>query len=293
MNHRKIESLLLLGIGCGVFAALFHNLFTVTLRFAPSAFLFWSFLGAAAGYSCQQLNDSRKYGSQSMMAACIVIISMLSVPYVFSQTIRYFVGDHLIEHSKDLRAQLPPGVGVNDAREVIEQSLVELKKGTRLAPFIMRGYFYQSDIYNRTVKDYILAGDVYDQVEKLEPSFTSTRRNICVNYLQQAQRLRDQSEVFSPLFMECIQEAKKWAQKAIQSDPLEPENHYLLGKCLRETMDLDAARQSFQRAIELIPHMPPQSLKVTVQECEEELVILDQVEIKLQEFRKKQSVEEM
>lgn len=290
MTHRKIESLLLLGIGCGVFATMFHNLFTVTLRFAPSAFLFWSFLGVIAGYSCRQLYSNRKPQRKSILAG-LIIVTLVSVPFVYSHTIKYFIGDHLIEYSRDLRAQMPKGIGVSDAREVIEESLVALKKGSRFAPHIMRGYFYQSDIYNRTVHDYILSEQVYTQVESLSPSFTSTRRNICVNYLQQAQSLRDQGEMFAPLFMECITEAKKWAMKAIESDPLEPEHHYLLGKSLRESWEMDDARKAFQRAIELIPHMPPQSLKVTVQECEEELAIIDEALFRLNEFRAEQKSE--
>lgn len=273
LENRVRESLLLLGLVCGIFATLFHNLFTVTLRFTPSAFLLWSFLGAAVGGASWNQNKKNEAKSK-IVNALFMVAALVLVPSIFTNTVQYYVGDHLIEASRQLKNQLPKDAGVSEARRVMEAALVSLHKGARLAPFSMRGYFEQAHIYNRSVNDYVQAGDIYLHVENMQTSFTSNLRNICANYMQQANQLRERSEYFEPLAIACIQEAKLWALKAIEFDPLEPEHHYHLGRCLRELQDFEAAKVSFQNAIELIPLMQIQDRKITIQDCKDELEII-------------------
>lgn len=277
MTCRICENLLLLGLGCGIFATLFHNMFTVTLRFAPSAFILWTFLGVAAGYAFSQ-RVRRDQNASKLAVTTIILLMLASAPFLYMQSVRYYVGDHLIESSRHIRGSLPKDASVTEARAVMETSLAALHKGNRFAPFHIKGYWDRAHIYNSSVTDYVQAYNMYVHVEELNASFTSCLYNLCVNAMQQAKQLRERSEYFEPLAQQCFQDAKQWAMKAIEYDPLEPEHHYHLGRCLRELQKLDEAKVALNHAIELIPYMQVQDQKISIQDCQDELKIIQLIE---------------
>ncbi|RJP32134.1 MAG: hypothetical protein C4527_06560 [Candidatus Omnitrophota bacterium] len=282
MQCRSRENLILIGLWCGMVGILIHNLFTVTLRHTPTAFLLWSILGLAAGYAeSQRFSGGKQLGR--IRKVCLVVLPLFAPLLVIPATCNY-VGDYLIRVGCNELAQVQSQQTIVFNRERLQDALVVLHKGERLAPDRVQSHFWMGLAYYNAM-DYQQAQEAYQNLDHLQKDFTSTALNVGISYLKQAGLLGNQGylpavvDVFPTLTHNCIRKAIPWFQRCILQDPTLPDHYFLLGQSYFWLGQLEQARQSMTRAIELSQKRPFQTEHLSVEKAKE---LIRQIEVQNQ-----------
>jgi putative inorganic carbon (hco3(-)) transporter len=269
LRIRTQESLILLGLWCGLFGILFHNLFTVTLRHTPTAFLFWLYLGVLVGYatSLQPIAPSPK----TLLHGLLLCLLPLALLYLFPATIRHYQGDRYIrEGYENLRPvlaakeimeerQIPytPQILIQPNRAYLTQALLALHKGQVLSPYREKAYYWQGLAYHLSF-DYPQGIAAYKKLDRLHTNFVSTQYNIATMFLKQtsfitqtAQNgLPESAPIFDYLGAQCVHETIAWIKQALDDDPTLPLYYRVLGRCFYFLGELDKAEIYYRQGIE-------------------------------------------
>ncbi len=243
----------ILGLGLGATAILIHNLFTVTLRYTPSALLLWSFLGAAAACAAAQIPCKPNSANGKRAAAVLLFIF---APVLFYYSMNFYVGDRLIQEGK---ARLYSKIHYQQSREEnrleMQRALVSLYKAIELSPSRIEAHFYIGLCYNKAF-DYPRADEVYQQLQTIHPHFTAVLMNLSINQLQWAEFINNPAyypegvRLFTPLMVDEIQKAVEWTKRGELDDPYDPVYPHLLGRGLFFLGEFDQAKSAFQRTID-------------------------------------------
>ncbi len=259
LYQRSRENLILVGFGCAILGLLIHNLFTVTLRQSPIVFLFWSFVGISVGYAWYQ----KAAPSPKRTIFCSVLYILLPVIsiFIYSQGMRYYVGDVLMRRGHDYIADMDIQKSVSFNREQMEQAAVRLHASIPLAPDRIEPHLWLATGYYK-FKDYHQARESYLSLEKLHPSFTSTPMNLSITLLKHADFMIDHQKLLTPEMLqstvkECGKQSIHWIQRAIQDDPNQPEYYLILGRTYYMVLgETEKAQQAIQEALQTAKKRP-------------------------------------
>ncbi|MDP8243017.1 MAG: O-antigen ligase family protein [Candidatus Hinthialibacter antarcticus] len=243
----------LIGLCLGAVAVLIHNLFTVTLRYTPSAFLLWSFLGVAVATAATQI-PSKPVSANGKRAAAVLLL--IFAPVLFYYSMNFYVGDRLIQEGK---ARLYSKIHYEQSRETnrleMQRALVSLHKGIELSPSRIESHSYIGLSYNKAL-DYVQADELYQEVQSIHPHFTSVLMNLSVNQLQWAEFINNPAYFpervppYAPLMADGLRKAVQWAEMGAQDDPFDPVYPHLLARSYFYLGELDQAETAFQQTIE-------------------------------------------
>lgn len=253
LAHREKVNLTLIGLWTGMTGLFIHNLFTVTLRNTPSAFLLWSFAGVMVGRS---LALSGHLSNNKVWFHRILNLGLLIVaPFLFVYAVRTYTGDYLIKSGLRIIAELDEKQAISYNREISERALVALYKGRLLVPDNHESNYYTGLVYFK-IFDYPQAIEAYQKQVDLKQSFTSNRMNIGVCYAKQADLIGSidyfphQVRPFPLLANQCLKESVEWFENSHQDDPTSPEHLHYMGISLFNLGDFGRAEQAFADAIE-------------------------------------------
>lgn len=253
LHTRNQEDLCLLGLWGGILGILIHNLFTVTLRFTPSAFLFWSFSGAAIGRTLAILPGGKGISAGKRIAVYCILFA--AIPYMAGNAIRNFVGDYQIRQAKVWISELNPDESLKYNRDRLEKILIALYKSFELVPDAVANHFLLGLAYHK-VFDYPQAVAAFERLESLQKDFTSTRLNLGISYMKQADMIGGQSGIpqitqpFPYLVNDCLTQAAVWLQRALESDPQSPDYHQFLGRTYYHLGNFTEAEKEFLDALQ-------------------------------------------
>ncbi len=262
LQNRTRSNLILLGFWAGIVGILIHNLFTVTLRYTPTAFLLWSFLGMILGKSETLLPDQVRW--KKKIAFAFVFLLPLFSPLVMTASTRYYVGDYLIRSSYDFLGKVNPKQTMISNRKRLEKALILLHKGERLSPDQVRTHFWIGLTYYHAL-DYQQATEAYIKLDRLQKDFTSTCLNIGISYLKQAGLLGNpgylpkEVELFPSLAKKCIEKAIPWFERCVYNDPTLPDHYFLLGHCYFWLEKPNLAEEYVTKSLELAQNRPFQT----------------------------------
>ncbi len=252
LHTRNREDLCLLGLWGGILGILIHNMFTVTLRFTPSAFIFWSFSGVAIGRSLSIVPGGKCISVGKRIAVYCILFA--AIPYVGGNAVRNFVGDYQIRQAKVWISELNPDESMKYNRDRLEKILMALYKSFELVPDAVANHFLLGLAYHK-VFDYPQAVAAFERLESLQKDFTSTRLNLGISYMKQADMLGGQSGIpkitqpFPSLVTDCLTQAAVWLQRALESDPQSPDYHQFLGRTYYHLGNLPEAEKEFLDAL--------------------------------------------
>lgn len=255
-KNRTRANVVLIGLLCGIAGTLIHNLFTVTLRHTPSAFLLWSFLGVGVGYARSQVHIKEISLLRGAGVPAFALALLAFVPALYSFTFRNYVGDTAIVRGCNTIKEIDVEKGIRFYQEKTEQILVLLHKGKRLAPDLYESYNWLGVAYD-WFGDYPQQHDNYLEQYKLNPTFTTLKLNLCVSYMKQADQLNKvvfqggMQKIFPDLTRQNLTEALKWIEQAIENDPYAPEYYHKQGRCYLALGELDKARTAFQKMLDI------------------------------------------
>jgi len=249
IRYRSRDNLELLGLWSGMLGALIHNLFTVTLRFTPSAFLLWSFAGIAAGRSAALRADRKEPSPWGR--GLFHLVSVMFVPFLFLGGLQYFVGDFMIKSGIKWISELDENQSLEYNRSRLEQTFTALNQARVLAPDHPESLFYLGVAYHK-VMDYHQAIEAFTALEELQEDFTTNRLNLGISCLKLADLVGTHTAIrFPTLARDCLQEAAAWLEKAIESDPNSPDYRYFAGRAYFYLGEFQTAEQLFQDALRL------------------------------------------
>ncbi|MFB3786210.1 MAG: O-antigen ligase family protein [bacterium] len=249
IRRRSRENLELLGLWSGMLGILIHNLFTVTLRFTPSAFLLWSFAGAAVGRSAA-LRASGEEPS-SWIQGLFHLALMAFIPFLFLGGIRFFVGDSMIKNGIRWISELDENESTAFNRSRLEQTFTALNQARILAPDHPESLFYLGVAYHK-VMDYQQAIEAFTALEQLQEDFTTNRLNLGISCLKEADLVGTHTAIrFPTLARDCLVDAASWLEKAIESDPNSPDYRYFAGRAYFYLGEFQKAEQYFLAALRL------------------------------------------
>ncbi len=254
LHHRSRENLELLGLWSGMLGIWIHNLFTVTLRFTPSAFLLWSFAGAAVGRSAalRASGEEPTAWRRGLVHAAL----MAFIPFLFMGGIRYFVGDFMIKSGIRWISELDENQSTQFNRTRLEQTFTALNQARVLAPDHPESLFYLGVAYHK-VMDYQQAIEAFTALEQLQEDFTTNRLNLGISCLKEADLVGSHTAIrFPTLARDCLVEAAAWLEKAIESDPNSPDYRYFAGRAYFYLGEFQKAEQNFLAAQRLNQKRP-------------------------------------
>ncbi|MGI6455977.1 MAG: O-antigen ligase family protein [bacterium] len=248
-TYRSRENLILLGLLTGMVALLIHNLFTVTLRYTPSAFLLWSYVGVSIGVV--RFHEMKK---SSISIVIFLVLCLVSLPFLTQKAITNYVGD--VDTHKGMAAMnhVDWEKGSLQYTEAVETSLYYLNRGIELAPYLYEPYNYMSVVYGWCL-DYPQQQRVLKELAAMNPYFTNVNTNLCVSCLLQAEQIAKlrstdpASRAFDLLAVRKVEEALGWIEKAIQNDPYEPDHYHKQARCYMAIHQLDKAAEAYQKVI--------------------------------------------
>ncbi len=252
IRNTQWESLVLFGLWTGMAGILIHNLFTVTLRFTPSAFILWSFCGAAIGVRASMTQTHKSPSIQ--LKSLISIILLAAVPFLFISAVKNYVGDYQIRQAKAWLSECDIQESQRHNHELLEKTFTVLHKSIELAPHQIYSHFLLGVAYHK-VYDYPQAVESYKRLETLQKDFTSNRMNIGISYMKQsdliggASYLPNKVKPFPILSNQCLDNAQDWLLQALQSDPESPDYHLFLGRTYYHKGLFNAAEKSFSAAL--------------------------------------------
>lgn len=273
--------LLMLGVAGVLGGTLIHNLFTVTLRYTPSAFLLWSSIGLLVGAASQAVAHTPRVKAPARLG--LAFFALLASGYVGATGLSYYCGNWMIQQGIEQLAEITDDNPRSENRAILEQSLLKLWRGNELEPANVEAYFYLGLAYNKSAFDYVQAEDVYRQLERLYPNFTFARMNISTNALDQAALLgshemlsvmltgrllpRPPIEPFTEIAMRPIEDVVTTAQQAMEDDPTEPIYPYLLGRARYAQLRFDEAIEQLNIAIEKAQARSPHMYRWLIDTC--------------------------
>ncbi len=262
LTRRDRANLTLIGLWAGMSGLFIHNLFTVTLRNTPSAFLLWSFAGVAVGRAVVIAGIDRK---QWVWPRWILYGSMLlAIPYLFHFATRTYTGDSLIKTGIRIISELDQNESMAHNRGISERALIALHKSRRLVPDNHESNYLLGLVYFK-ILDYPQAIEAYKSQVELKQSFTSNRTNIGVSYAKQASLIGTNEffprkiKMFPDLARDCLQESVTWFENAHDSDPASPEHLNYMGISLYNLDEFARAEKAFLKAIHLAESRPFES----------------------------------
>ncbi len=275
LRHRSQENLILLGVFGGITAILIHNLFTVTLRHTPSAFLLWGFIGLSLGL----LNRFPEGNSKSRFWPLTILIAALIIsPYLLQRSLAIYYGDTQITHAYKLMSQVDADEGRSAFQENVEEILVSLHTGKRLAPDVFESYYRLGLVYD-WCSDYTQQQDVYEELVDIQTNFTSLTMNMCISHLKQAEQIaamkgQQGQPLFHPLAVQHIHKALKWIKRAIEIDPYAPEYYHKLARCYLALNEIGKAKEAFHKVIEYAQYRRYEDISQEVQDAHETLRLI-------------------
>ena len=252
LRNTKWESLVLLGLWTGMVGILIHNLFTVTLRFTPSAFILWSFCGVAIGVRASMTHTDKP--SSLWFKSLISILLLAAVPYLFISGVKNYVGDYQIRQAKEWLSKCDIQESQRHNHELLEKAFTALHKSIERAPHNITSHVLLGLAYHK-VYDYSQAIESYKRLESLQKDFTTNRLNIGISYMKQsdliggASYLPSRVQPFPVLSYQCLNNAQDWLKQAIQSDPEAPEYHLFLGRTYYHQGFFEKAENEFSTAL--------------------------------------------
>lgn len=253
------ENLVLLGLWGGIIATLIHNLFTVTLRFTPSAFLFWSFSGVIIGRATTLIREEpiltkwKKWG--------LYLIFLAVIPYLCVSACQYFVGDFQIAKAKKWISELNPTESQKYNRELLEKILTALYTSTSLIPDQVESHYLLGLAYHK-VYDYPQAREAYERLESLQKDFTSNRLNLAISAMKQSDMLGGSvilakiTKPFPLLAKECLDDSIVWLKRGLESDPTAPNYHHFLGRAYFHLGEFANAEKALRDALKYCAQRP-------------------------------------
>ncbi|MBZ0258717.1 O-antigen ligase family protein [bacterium] len=242
-----------IGLCLGAAAILVHNLFTVTLRYTPSAFLLWSFLGAAVGTASTQIDFKPP---SKLFKTSVYWVLFLCAPILFFYTMNFYVGDYLIhEGTKRLYTKIHFEQSREQNRVEMQRALVSLYKAMDLSPSRVEALFYIGLSYNKAL-DYIQADRIYREVQAIHPHFTAVLMNLSINRMQWGTFINNHAYFpekvpgYAMLVPNELRKAAQWAEMGAQDDPYDPVYPHLIGRSYYYLGELDKAKLAFQQTID-------------------------------------------
>ena len=267
----------IIGLSLGVVAILIHNLFTVTLRYTPSAFLLWSFLGAAVAASSTQISSGPRHPGWRRAAAWLLF---LCAPILFYYSMNFYVGDRLIQEGKQrLYSKIHSEQSREENRREMQRALVSLYKAIELSPSRVEALFYIGMSYNKAL-DYQQADAVYQELQSIHPHFTAVLMNLSINQLQWAEFINnpayfpEQVPPYRSLMANGILKAVKWAQLGAQDDPFDPVYPHLTGRSYFFLGEFHKAEAAFKQTID---HATARSEDMYRNEISDSKLFLDKI----------------
>lgn len=277
-ERQPFNAAVLWGAAIGASAILIHNLFTVTLRYPPSAYLLWAFLGLMAAHA--RPISLPAFRSRAVRYGFVLILLLVST-LVYARSLDYYVADVGIQSAKKaMYEELKPENSREQNREVMEGALVTLHRAFNLAPSRVDALSYIGLAYNKSL-DYIQSRDAYLRQHQLHPNFTSVLMNLSVNQLQWAELLN--KPVYyppgTPLIQspmeELISSAVEWAERGASLDPSDPVYPHLSGRGYYFLDEWDEAARCFNRAIENARAISEHMYRSEIADSEEKLRIIE------------------
>lgn len=288
-SGKSTEAMLCLGLSFAILAMQVHNLFTVALRYTPSAFLLWLLVGLLWA-RCSRQNTERCWSAWMVLLPLVVFL----LPYLSIQTTRYHVGDWLIQAGKRQIEEVDYTKALSENRDAISHALLWLHKGKELSPAQVESYFYLGLIYNRIVYDYPQGRQNYEELDALYPNFTSTRLNLGINALDLAEMLGSPNklrellglspserlpfEPFEQIALNTIEEVKMRAETGIEGDPGEPAFSYILARAYLAMTRFDEAANTFEEAIEKARKRSEWQYRIFIEDCQRYVDLIRQMQ---------------
>ncbi|MBN2329648.1 MAG: O-antigen ligase family protein [Candidatus Omnitrophica bacterium] len=263
------ENLILLGLWLGILSALIHNLFTVTLRFTPSAFLLWSFSGVILARTTTVKKASLLPVLKKKWILYLILLA--AIPSLFIFALQNYMGDYQIRQAKGWISELSPEKTQQFNHELLEDIFPALYKGADLAPDHVESHFLLGLAYYK-MYDYPQSIESFEKLELHQKDFTSNRLNLAISYMKLSDLLGGNSsltqisrQTYPLLARECMEKAIEWLERGIASDPTGPDYHHFLGRTYYYLGDLskaeselrEALRYSEQRPFEFIDSVNP------------------------------------
>ncbi|MBI1390106.1 MAG: hypothetical protein GC154_16820 [bacterium] len=270
-----------LGLLMGMIAIWTHNLFTVTLRYPPDAWLLWSFAGVLAGAAARRGVPARSRINWTHVT--LWMLAPLLAPMILFYSVRFYAGDRLIQSGKDiLFTETRNDASRADNREVMEKSLYCFRRAMELSPSRVESYFYSALAYNKAL-DFDQAQRDYAALQEMQPNFTASLMNLATNQLQMAETLGKPdyfpqgTPPFPMMSVKALEEAIRWAKAGEEDDPYDPVYPHILGRAYFALGRWDEAAAAYQRTIDKGMAASEDMYRLEIADGRSQLVIIDRI----------------
>lgn len=290
LYERSRDNLFLLGVWGALVGIQIHNLFTVTLRHTPTAFMYWSLLGVAIGLCAR--GSSRPPARRFPLFPLLILAIPFAVPFLFGSATAHYMGDRYIRNGWDRckpvfelkqalgdkgKAYTPYHLSSENRRE-LQKAIVSLHRGKELSPYREKAYFWLGLAYNLAF-DYPQAIEAYKQLNALHSNFAGTYYNIATTYLKQTDfltqaqynQLPNRMASFTYFGSQCVREAIVWLERALESDPNLPLYYRVLGRCYYTLGEMEKAETIFREGLKKAEGREDLETRVSVWDMEDKL----------------------
>jgi tetratricopeptide (TPR) repeat protein len=178
----KASRWILVGLVSGVGGAFFQNLTSVNLRWTSSGWLFWGFVGAAAGWVTlfRPRGDRAGRTTEAFVeeggpvrskAAWVVPLTALAVVVLFLPSARRLSGDFYFVSGRNAAAHKDPR-----AEQILKRA-VELDPSFPQTHYLLGGLYYSNGDYKKAI-------DCYERVRQLRGNVVVLTENMATAYVK-------------------------------------------------------------------------------------------------------------